>query len=840
MRCPYSLAGVALLATGTLARLHPILPVREPQNHQSCSGPTAGAPAKWWRAEIDHNGTTPYSTDSSFQYYRNVLRYGADNTGTKDSSGAFNDAINAWSRAGNTVTTRPAYVYIPPGTYLIKQSVQMLVNTFLIGDAANLPVLIADPALDDNPVVYGYDDLQGNNGATKNFYMAVRNLRIDTSRISSNVQAKAMEWSVSQSCSLSNIHVVMPEGSRHTGIAMNRGGSPLIISDCTFTGGAVGVEVGSQQYLLKGLSFDSCAVGIYMKWTFVVTVLGAKFSNCRYGIDAGRENSVGTMSVVDSTVSKCEAGVLAYVSGTGQNSLVLDNFDVKDAVAVKSAVTNTYLLGGSIAPRQTWVLGNTSPFNYQHGAVYPIKRPAGLLLEDKYFTAPLPQYENYDISQVVNIKGDAEFPVFGDNSHDDGPAINAILRKYADCKIVFFPQGIYRTQETINVPPGSRLVGEVFSTISGFGPLFGDADKPQPIVRIGNAGDKGVAQLSDMLVSVGDVLPGAVLVEINMAGNKPGDVGLWNVVLRVGGSNDTLVNTKCNGNDMAACKAAFALLHVTVNASAYLEDVWGWVADHGLDPHLNPDTTPQNIAVGRGALIESTAATWLVGTAFEHCVLYQYSLHKAANIFIALQQTESPYWQGIGTPLRAPAPWTPEPAYADPDFGHCSAEDDQCRRAWAQYSVDSRNVVIHGSAMWTFFNRMMTGEGPDGACLSSEGVCQTNMIDIEGAKSTFWYSISTNAAGSMVYDMTGGGLNVTLQRDNKGSWGGALAAYLRDTEDGDELGIGKDGPGNGCDCLKGGGDGQDGDGKNKPNGVARTILSEWGWVTAFLVMILVS
>jgi len=57
-------------------------------------------------------------------------------------------------------------------------------------------------------------------------------------------------------------------------------------------------------------------------------------------------------------------------------------------------------------------------------------------------------------------------------------------------------------------------------------------------------------------------------------------------------------------------------------------------------------------------LIQSTGPTWFVGTAFEHNVLYQYNLHKAANVYIGLQQTESPYWQGQGTPQKAPMPWT--------------------------------------------------------------------------------------------------------------------------------------------------------------------------------------
>lgn len=60
---------------------------------QACSGPVESNPSTWWRAAIGHNGTAPTSTDSTYQYYRTAVQYGADNTGVQDSSDAFNSAI---------------------------------------------------------------------------------------------------------------------------------------------------------------------------------------------------------------------------------------------------------------------------------------------------------------------------------------------------------------------------------------------------------------------------------------------------------------------------------------------------------------------------------------------------------------------------------------------------------------------------------------------------------------------------------------------------------------------------------------------------------------------------
>ncbi|GKT91010.1 exo-beta-1,4-gluconase [Colletotrichum tofieldiae] len=733
------------------------------ESRQTCSGPVESSPSTWWRAAIGHNGTAPTSSDSTFQYYRTAVQYGADNTGVKDSSDAFNLAIEAWSRTGNTVTTRPAYVYIPPGRYRIKKPIQMLVTTYLVGDALNPPVLVADPALGTQPVINGYDSHQGDGSATKNFYMAVRNVVVDTTDIGAGVQAVGIDWSVSQGCSLSNVKVRMPNFSSHVGITMSAGGSGILISDSQFEGGAIGIKVNGQQYQFKNLSFNGCSVGISVDHVYVAVVQGATFANCNFGIDMGR-NTAGVVSLVDSSVSACNAGVNNLVTGYGQNSLVIDNFQVTGATAVKSASDGSTLRSGSVPAGQTWVMGYVNSNNLQRGTTYPIERPAALLSRDRYFTAPLPQYEKYALDQFVSLKGDPQYPVYGDNSHDDGPNINAILQKYKGCKIIFVPQGIYLTKETIYVPPGTRLIGETLSIFNGLGSRWWNPDDPQPILKVGNPGETGVAQITDITVEVADVQQGATLVQINMAGSKPGDVGIWSSVFRVGGTKHSLTNTNCGGADPAACKAAFALMHVTSTASAYLENVWGWVADHSLD-----GGAAQNIAVGRGALIESTKPTWLVGTSFEHCVLYQYNLHNAQN----------------GTPQRAPSPWSVKPAYGDPDFSNCAAQgqgnNDRCFRSWGHYMTGSSKVVIHGSALWVFFNKMNDNQWQNAQCENTGGNCMTNQAFADGAKSTYWFGLSTKSSTTLLYDKTGGVVWEVFASDNTGSWGGVVAAYLRDS-----------------------------------------------------------
>lgn len=90
-----------------------------------------------------------------------------------------------------------------------------------------------------------------------------------------------------------------------------------------------------------------------------------------------------------------------------------------------------------------------------------------------------------------------------------------------------------------------------------------------------------------------------------MAETYPGDVAFWNSHVTVGGAAGSNVNVACSQPNTAGCLAAFAMAHLTTSSSAYIDNMWGWTADHSLERG-----GPQNIAVGRGILVESIKATW--------------------------------------------------------------------------------------------------------------------------------------------------------------------------------------------------------------------------------------
>jgi glucan 1,3-beta-glucosidase len=281
-------------------------------------------------------------------------------------------------------------------------------------------------------------------------------------------------------------------------------------------------------------------------------------------------------------------------------------------------VAGTTVLTGSVEPGSTWIRGNvysvgSSSPKLSTGTKVTTSRPP-LLVNGTgfYHTVIPPTYAEYDASQVVNVKDVAGHPVAGDGATDDTASLQAILNTAAGKKIVYFPHGIYLLSDTLLVPSGSRLFGEAFTQISATGSKFADARKPRPMFKIGNPRDVGVAQMSDFLFSLADILPGAVLVEVNMAGDKPGNVGFFNCHFRIGGARGSKAQTNCR--NAQTCMAARTCVHMTPRSSSYWENSWSWTADHDLDGNNPAYPSPAG-----GFLVEAQNGTWMLGIGIGTC-----------------------------------------------------------------------------------------------------------------------------------------------------------------------------------------------------------------------------
>ena len=196
----------------------------------------------FWYEVIAHNGESSYLDSSqkpNYKVFRNVVTdFGADSTGQRDTSTAIQDAITAGPSNGPGrdtkqlgTTSQPAIVYLPSGTYLLRNSLQLYLGTVVVGNPLNPPVLKAATGFRTNFVVRAKDP---NYGGTDNFFVGLKNVVIDSTDVDPDQTLTLLDWTVSQATQLTNVLFNMPEGSTgHTGLGtMSDSNSNLILVSC--------------------------------------------------------------------------------------------------------------------------------------------------------------------------------------------------------------------------------------------------------------------------------------------------------------------------------------------------------------------------------------------------------------------------------------------------------------------------------------------------------------------------------------------------------------------------------------------------------------------------------
>ncbi|KAF8310396.1 beta-1,3-glucanase [Clavulina sp. PMI_390] len=764
-----SLVAVATLAISQVAALG-----------TSCSAalsPSAAASDPYWLQTITHQGTSAYnSAPASYPVYRNVKDYGAKGDGTTDDTAAINAAITAGSRCGQgcaSSTLSPALVFFPSGTYVVSTPIVALYYTALVGDKKNMPTLKASSSfsgiavIDADPYLAGGANMYTNQN---NFFRTVRNFKIDLTAICATCGATGLHWQVAQATSLVNVVVTMStaSGNNHQGIFMENG-SGGVMSDLIFNGGKYGVWMGNQQFTVRNMTINNAATGIYLNWAWGWTFQGITFNNCGVGfwINTGSTTAnqyVGSASILDSSAT---ATPIFLETSTNQRSsqagtILLENIAVSNVPTVVQDPSGSVLAGssGSTTIAQ-WIQGNTytgtGALSYKQGTLTKPTKPAGLTANGKVFTRPRPQYENYAASQFVSVKSNG---AKGDGVTDDTAALQAVFNKYWGCKIIYVDAGTYLITDTLKIPAGSWVVGELWSNIVASGSKFASASSPHVAVQVGSAGDTADTEISDIVFTTTSGMAGAIVLEWNVGGGSQGAAAMWDSHVRLGGYKGSGIQVSNCGTSTShptsTCTSSYLAVHLTSTSSAYFENVWVWAADHDLD-----DSNQGQIDVysGRGILIESANPVWLIGTASEHHTLYQYNLASAKAVFIALIQTETPYWQP--TPA-VPSPFTLSTTYHDPTYP--SGQTD----AWAFYVQTSSNIYAYGVNLYSFFNNYSQ------TCLNTYNCQQSNFGIDTASTSVYVYNLNTVASAYLVYVGTTGVAPATTNLDgftsNIGMW----------------------------------------------------------------------
>lgn len=234
----------------------------------SSASPTSEArnerdPAKYWYEEIRHNGISPFIPDGKhWKVFRNVQTdFGAKGDGVSDDTAAiqaaidFGNATHSRKTGAFGTTGAPAVVYFPKGTYRVSKQINSYIDTVITGDPENLAVVQAAESFKDKFLWNGHDT---NVDSTINFYIGLKNIVLDSTKVDPKQNITLLDWAVSQNVQLANVLFNMaPGGVGHTGLSMPEGGSPLMMNDLVFQGGSVGIRMNEQQYHFKEITFKS-------------------------------------------------------------------------------------------------------------------------------------------------------------------------------------------------------------------------------------------------------------------------------------------------------------------------------------------------------------------------------------------------------------------------------------------------------------------------------------------------------------------------------------------------------------------------------------------------------
>ncbi|KAF8757624.1 Glycoside hydrolase family 55 protein [Rhizoctonia solani] len=688
----------------------------------------------YWVEAIKHRGSAPYSDDpAGYKVYRNVKDYGAKGDGKTDDTEAIQRAIAEGGRCGQgcEATTRtPALVYFPSGKYLVSKPIAAYYYTSIVGNPKDLPVLIASDnfnngsegsVLDANPYTP-----EGNNWYINqnNFFRSIRNFVIDTRQAPRNTTVRGVHWQLSQATALTNLRIEMSKDAdtKQQGVYIENG-SGGFMADLHLIGGQYGLAVGNQQFTVRNVTIEDAHTAVTQYWNWAWTYQNLKIKNCQVGFEVPA--NVGSEMILDTTFENTPIAIKAGgVTGTSNTTFLLDNVVFKN-------VGSGFVDGNG---------PSCSPVETRHtGAVNGVRKSPKLLdSSGKIFSKRRPEYEDYSADQFVSVK---QYGAKGDGVTDDTRIIQAVINKFSGCKIIYFDAGTYYVTDTIKIPQGTIIVGEVWSVIIGGGKKVRRPEQSPSV------GDNKPVQISNMVLSARSGSAGAIVIRWNIGEpSRQEDMsGMWEVHIRLGGFTGS------------GCTVAFLAMHLTEKAALYYEGGWVWTADHDLD---DPTQRQIDVYTGRGILIESCGPVWLTGSGSEHHVIYQYNLVGAENVYLGLIQTETVTL--LAATARSSRSFRSLQGLQGPELTAGPA-------AWSVVISKSSKIYIYGAGLYNFFQHYSQ------ACLA-DYTCQSQIINVDkNSKDVAIFSLSTVGLTSMLSVDSN---PIISQNDNRNGFQSNVAGWI--------------------------------------------------------------
>ena len=441
---------------------------------------TATAPRAASTGVVDSGGgSVPYGSiqQSGARNVKKGSAYGGANAvgdGVTDDTQAFLDALNIGRYQGANHVFLPVSIYVPPGTYLVKNTLILWENTEIFGDPNNHPnvILAANSpnfASGANPFVVtagGYNEAaystdwstrttNSTNGTTNNtFYIYLRDINF-TVRPGNAGCSDVVLWACAQQTSLRGC--VLTGDSATTNV---------IRCDLTGGGGVIENVTCNAAGTNTALSHNDCYEILYRGCTFNGAITSANSGQCRAanfihctfnnpsGVGFQPKNGMMWWGAYDCTITANTPFDIGTIktgsSGSGGNAWHIENFQWPNLSAVPSALQTFADSTGKIA-QYTNASTSGTPALYYNTAVAG-GGTSGINSAAKGSPWPDPVYP-YPTSVCVNVKS---YGATGNGSTDDTSAINAA---YAASNEVYFPPGTYKYTGQLVLGAGKKMFG---------------------------------------------------------------------------------------------------------------------------------------------------------------------------------------------------------------------------------------------------------------------------------------------------------------------------------------------------------------------------------------------
>ena len=481
--------------------------------------------------------------------WRSVRDFGAVGDGEHDDTLAIQSALNA--DRGVSGAKAPAVVYVPPGVYLVSDTLIIWGFTEFRGCSTSRPVLRLAPRAPGfgnasalRPLLasssgFGVNVSRGappppwwHNTLPSNFlfWQHVHSVDIDVSA-PGNAGAVGLYWCVAQQTSVRAVSITV--GGAFAGLDMCQldgyahepgggaggGGS---VEDVAVSGGAHSIRGTASQYAFRGLALVGARVSaVWLQdfvWVFAFVDVFVADTPAFLLTRALADRRSTSVSLIDAVLVNVSGPAALLLGGAGTPTF-LQNVTLRGPALPGAIVANATPAGGVDAvwlPAQPpaverWVGwaddGSGAVGNFVSGA----RVPASMAALPGSPRRPLASRARPWLDDLAAPPCNAmtDCGARGDNASDDTAALQQCVDR---CAAVYLPFGRYVVSDTINLTAASTLVGEMLSNVvlAPHAPGFGDAAAPRPVLDTPDDAD-AVVRIMDVSLAAGAGNAGAVM-----------------------------------------------------------------------------------------------------------------------------------------------------------------------------------------------------------------------------------------------------------------------------------------------------------------------------------------